>query len=174
MYQAVAALRRALGDDPKQPAYIATVPRRGYRLVAAVGPWADPPAATVESSRTVGGALAAPPVTDVPTPRTPSRVGAALGARAVLCLALVGALWFYGAARNGHRSVAPAATRVPQRFIAVLPFLDFTEAMDEEPFADGMTEELIDRLGRIPDLRVPTPRSSFYFKGRRLPVAVIA
>ena len=41
VYQAVASLRRALGDDPKQPAYIATVPRLGYRMVARVGPWVD-------------------------------------------------------------------------------------------------------------------------------------
>src|SRR5215470_1004595 len=34
VYQAVAAVRRALGDDPKDPTYIANVPRRGYRLVA--------------------------------------------------------------------------------------------------------------------------------------------
>src|SRR5215468_1305269 len=36
VYQAVAALRRALGDDPRVPTYIANVPRRGYRLVAAL------------------------------------------------------------------------------------------------------------------------------------------
>jgi transcriptional activator of cad operon len=36
VYQAVAALRRALGDDPKDPTYIANVVRRGYRLVAPV------------------------------------------------------------------------------------------------------------------------------------------
>src|SRR5215470_15904824 len=36
VYQAVAALRRALGDDPKHPTYIASVTRRGYRLVAPV------------------------------------------------------------------------------------------------------------------------------------------
>src|SRR5580765_6263187 len=40
VYQAVASLRRLLGDDPKQPTYVATVPRLGYRMVAAVGPWA--------------------------------------------------------------------------------------------------------------------------------------
>jgi transcriptional activator of cad operon len=34
VYQAVASLRRVLGDDPKHPAYIATVPRLGYRMVA--------------------------------------------------------------------------------------------------------------------------------------------
>src|SRR5580698_8250412 len=42
VYQAVTSLRRLLGDDPKQPAYIATVPRLGYRMVAAVSPWTEP------------------------------------------------------------------------------------------------------------------------------------
>jgi transcriptional activator of cad operon len=160
VYQAVAALRRVLGDDPKHPTYIATVPRLGYRMVAAVGPWTDQSVAKGE--------------TDVPTSRSRSRVGFAWGAGAVLCLGLVGAFWFYNSARHGQRSGPTATARVPSRSIAVLPFLDLTDAMDEEPFADGITEELITRLGKIPDLRVPAPRSSFYFKGKQLPVAVIA
>src|SRR6185437_11323518 len=45
VYQAVAALRRLLGDDPRRPSYIATVPRLGYRLVARVEPWTEEPAA---------------------------------------------------------------------------------------------------------------------------------
>jgi TolB-like protein len=44
VYAAVAALRRSLGDDPKNPTYIANVARRGYRLIASVSPWVDPPA----------------------------------------------------------------------------------------------------------------------------------
>src|SRR5215813_10791404 len=43
VYQAVASLRRVLGDDPKQPTYIATVPRLGYRMIASVAPWAAQP-----------------------------------------------------------------------------------------------------------------------------------
>jgi DNA-binding winged helix-turn-helix (wHTH) protein len=38
VYQAVASLRRVLGDDPKRPTYIETVPRLGYRMVATVSP----------------------------------------------------------------------------------------------------------------------------------------
>ena len=41
VYQAVTSLRRLLGDDPKQPTHIETVPRLGYRMVARVSPWAD-------------------------------------------------------------------------------------------------------------------------------------
>ena len=44
VYQAVTSLRRLLGDDPKQPVYIATVPRRGYRMVATVDSRIDEPA----------------------------------------------------------------------------------------------------------------------------------
>jgi TolB-like protein/tetratricopeptide (TPR) repeat protein len=43
VYAAVAALRRTLGDDPKTPKYIANVVRRGYRLIAPVSAWVDPP-----------------------------------------------------------------------------------------------------------------------------------
>ena len=42
VYQAVASLRRILGDDAKEPTYITNIPRRGYSLVAPVAPWVDP------------------------------------------------------------------------------------------------------------------------------------
>jgi transcriptional activator of cad operon len=61
-----------------------------------------------------------------------------------------------------------------QKSIAVLPFLDLTQGMKEEEFADGMTEELIDKLAKVPDLRVPPPTSSFVYKGKQVPIADIA
>jgi len=39
VYRTISALRRALRDDPKTPQYIASIPRRGYRLEASVAPW---------------------------------------------------------------------------------------------------------------------------------------
>lgn len=46
--------------------------------------------------------------------------------------------------------------------------------MNEETFADRMTEELIDKLSKIQGFRLPGATSSFYFKGKKIPVADIA
>jgi TolB-like protein len=86
---------------------------------------------------------------------------------------LVVALLFYGKVLNDHHATTSA--NAAQNTVAVLPFLDLTsQKMDEEYFADGMTEELIDKLSKIPGLRVPPPTSSFYFKGRKITIADIA
>jgi len=50
--------------------------------------------------------------------------------------------------------------------IAVLPFIDMSPQKDQEYFCDGMTEELINRLSNIKDLKVPARTSSFVFKGK--------
>ena len=163
VYQAVTSLRRVLGDDPKQPAYIATVPRLGYRMVATVGPVDQ----TLDTE-------------NLPAPRYATRrlrAGFRWSAVVGLCLTLlvVAAFIFLlrGKVTSNRRLAAPAAA-TSQRSIAVLPFLDLTEGMHEETFADGMTEELIDKFSKIPGLRVPGATSSFYFKGKKIPLADIA
>ena len=83
----------------------------------------------------------------------------------------MGALLLYGKITNHSSTLAVHAS--PPKSIAVLPFLDLTEGMNEEPFADGMTEELIDKLSKVPEFRVPAPTSSFYFKDKRVPIADI-
>jgi len=152
VYQAITSLRRLLGDDAKLPSYIATVPRLGYRLVARVSPWTD------EEITPAPTRLAPAPPS---APRISRRFGAALVAVAILALVASFALW---------RTPAP-----PVKSVAVLPFLDITsQEMNEEYFADGVTEELINRLSRLPGFKVPSPTDSFYFKDKQLPVAEIA
>jgi transcriptional activator of cad operon len=152
VYQAVTSLRRLLGDDAKLPTYIATVPRLGYRLVARVSPWTD------EEITAAPTGLAPAPLRP---PRISLRFGAALVGAAVLALAASIALW---------RTPAP-----PVKSVAVLPFLDITsQDMNEEYFADGVTEELINRLSRLPGFKVPSSTDSFYFKDKQFPVAEIA
>jgi transcriptional activator of cad operon len=155
VYQAIAALRRQLGDDPKQPAYIATIPRLGYRLVAQV----SSDAVTID----------APALTRAPTlwnTVAGSRWRLAWIGVLGLCIAFGAALLIFN--RRHAASTAGDAS------IAVLPFLDLTEKMAQEEFADGMTEELIDRLSKIPSLRVPAPTASFYFKNKHVPLPEIA
>ncbi|RXS97144.1 transcriptional regulator [Silvibacterium dinghuense] len=169
VYQAVASLRRLLGDDPKQPAYIATVPRLGYRLVAEVASCTE-----------------AQPVAAAPLAAAPKHRRKFLWIVALAAVACVANLWVLsrihahmprngptgnsatGNGANGS-AVAPA-----QQSVAVLPFLDLTPGMKEGEFTDGMTEELIDRLSRVPGLKVPPPTSSFYFKDKQVPLAEMA
>jgi len=148
VYQAVASLRRVLGDDPKQAAYIATVPRLGYRLVAKVTA-ADAPAA----------------------PATPARPRITPRATAIAAVVVAAALAYSIGIRRVSPPVAPSRSETS---LAVLPFVDLSEGMKYEEFADGMTEELIGRLSKVPGFRVPAPTASFYFKNKKQPVADIA
>src|ERR1700745_3223434 len=109
----------------------------------------------------------------MPTPRPVLGVGLAVAAGAALCLLLLVAFLIHNRVTSGQ-GTSQVNARQPQKSVAVLPLLDLTEEMNEEPFADGMTEELIDKPSKVPGLRVPAPTSSFYFKGKRVPVADIA
>jgi transcriptional activator of cad operon len=171
VYQAVTSLRRVLGDDSKQPTYIATVPRLGYRMVASVGPWSEPSADQADAPRTSDRE---PPTGGRTLSGRPIRVKLAVVAAAMIGLALVAVFWLHGKAGNQGRAAVAAGAAPSPKAIAVLPFLDLTETMSEEPFADGMTEELIDKLSKVPGLQVPAPTSSFYFKGKHMPVSEIA
>lgn len=57
-----------------------------------------------------------------------------------------------------------SAATAPERSVAVLPFIDMSEKKDQAYFADGLAEELLDLLARVPDLKVPARSSSFYFR----------
>jgi TolB-like protein len=89
---------------------------------------------------------------------------------ALLLVALVAVVfaWHSIATRpSGHADGAVATPAVrSERSIAVLPFVDMSENHDQEYFADGMAEELIDLLTKIPELRVIGRTSAFSFKGR--------
>src|SRR5262249_15192205 len=90
-------------------------------------------------------------------------------------IALVAAFLLAGRISNSARGSAGGVPPPPlHTSVSVLPLLDLTEKMSEEEFADGLTEEVIDRLARVHGIRVPPPTSSFYFKNKRRSVAEIA
>ncbi len=71
--------------------------------------------------------------------------------------------------------VAPtqAAAAISPKSVAVLPFIDLSEKKDQEYFSDGLAEELIDLLAKIPELKVTARTSSFSFRGRAVTVGEI-
>jgi TolB-like protein len=66
---------------------------------------------------------------------------------------------------------APEVPKISERSIAVLPFVNMSSDKEQEYFSDGLSEELLNLLSKVPDLRVAARTSSFYFKGKdaRLP-----
>jgi TolB-like protein len=68
-------------------------------------------------------------------------------------------------------AVTPAAD---DNSIAVLPFVDMSQGKDQEYFSDGLSEELLNQLAQVPQLRVIARTSSFSFKGKEVGIADIA
>jgi TolB-like protein/Tfp pilus assembly protein PilF len=118
------------------------------------------------------------------TPKSrPKRLWIATVAAVLLLALLVGKSWRSNrsALQNATAPVAtvtpatiPAASTISDKSVAVLPFVDMSEKKDQEYFADGLSEELINMLTKIPDLRVPARTSSFYFKGKSEDIPTIA
>jgi DNA-binding winged helix-turn-helix (wHTH) protein/tetratricopeptide (TPR) repeat protein/TolB-like protein len=139
--QQIFTLRKALGDDSEGQTYIRTVPRHGYRFVAAV--------------REVPGD---PALEGVPPPSRRIRRGHALALTAVITVLGVGlALWL-----SGGREVAAGT-------LAVVPMVNGSGAADFEYLADGLTEGLIRDLGSLPRLRILGPSTAFRYKDGSTP-----
>jgi transcriptional activator of cad operon len=162
----VTSLRRQLGDDPKNPTYIETLPRLGYRMIASVtSEPASPSATPALSPKSVDSGVTKS------KPNSKTRLWLFAIAVIALCVAVAAAL-----INSAHRSAEKKAAdqQQAQRSVAVLPFLDLTEGMKNGEFADGITEELIDKLSHVDGLRVPSPTASFFYKDKQTPVDQIA
>jgi TolB-like protein/tetratricopeptide (TPR) repeat protein len=64
---------------------------------------------------------------------------------------------------------AEAGSGAPDKSVAVLPFVAMSDGPDDEFFADGLTEEILNSLAQLPELLVTARTSAFVFKGDDLP-----
>jgi len=149
VYQAISRLRRLLGDTDPAPTYIATVPRKGYRLVAPVRPIETP--ASVEAMPSV-------------RPRRRHFLAGIIGVLLMVGIALV-----VGWTQFGKRAPPP----MEMSSIVVLPFLDMTAQKNDQAFCDGLTEELSNWLAQIPTLRVVSRTSAFAYRDKEIDVRTI-
>jgi TolB-like protein/tetratricopeptide (TPR) repeat protein len=113
-------------------------------------------------------------------------------ALALVVLLIAADRWWPKQADAPQAAVAPAATSsaaqpIPQpspdavppapepgeRSVAVLPFVNMSNDPEQEYFSDGISEELLNRLAKMPDLQVAARTSAFRFKGQNLDIADI-
>jgi TolB-like protein/DNA-binding winged helix-turn-helix (wHTH) protein/tetratricopeptide (TPR) repeat protein len=177
---AMRKLRIALGDDADTPRYIATLPRKGYRFIAALD--AAAPAPTP--------APTAPTIPSLPADAryvpTPYETGAVIGRRASdrraplrrlalgfgsLAVAAVLAFIAWKMPGGWFQAKPPEASSLPT--IVVMPLDDMSVGQNEQALCDGLTEELSNWLAHIPTLRVVARTSAFSLKGRKLDVRTI-
>jgi eukaryotic-like serine/threonine-protein kinase len=79
-----------------------------------------------------------------------------------------------GAVDSAVSGAVSAARAVPVASVAVMPFANLTNDPDKDYFAEGMAEELINALAKVPDLKVASRTSSFAYKGREADIRDIA
>ncbi len=184
---AIRKLRQALRDDPTKPRFIQTVTGKGYRFIAPVAESAAPatapavqaqsPLATptvAEPPSSVPEPLGSVPAVAKPVPEDSSKPGPrtipwAVAAAVFACIAALG---FWAWSRWQHSPSRPQGHTV----LAVLPLHNQTGDTDQDYFADGLTEELISRLGDIDpqSFGVIAPSSVMAYKDSNAPLDEIA
>jgi len=176
--QVISGLRRALGDDVQGSRYIQTVPRRGFRFVAAVtalphagAPWLGASdAAPLEPSNTPAPAAPCESAAAASTPATSRgrRLSDQSGGRRRLLTGLAagsaallgGAGWWAWRRTPADGLAAPAAT------LAVLPFKPLFAEGRDELLEVGMADSLIARLSTVPGLAVRSIGSVLRYAGQ--------
>lgn len=160
-------IRRVLGDRPGNPIFIETVTKRGYRFVA---PVTDD---TVTELSDASGANVKLDVLAADRPQSATAQSATGSSSAegqfrrltipavlavIAVVAMAGYFWFTRTKLHG--------SSLSNTSIAVLPFADTSSTKDEGYFSDGLAEQLINDLAKVPGLKVVARSSAFQFKGQ--------
>ena len=105
------------------------------------------------------------------TPQTGKKLnGMIIGVLALaVVLLLVDKVWL-----SGQGTAEVTATSTVDKSVAVLPFADLSQAQDQEWFADGLAEEILNALARTPDLLISARTSTFAYKGTDKDIPTIA
>jgi TolB-like protein/DNA-binding winged helix-turn-helix (wHTH) protein/predicted Zn-dependent protease len=179
-------IRKTLGDRPDEPEFIETLPKRGYRFIAPVIdenvaelPDLPIPRATEEHATEE----------QVEHQTTPSeqenskhRLPRFMVIVVLAVLAVAGLCAYFLLVRTERRARSLSHALLTDTSIAVLPFADMNPAKDQEYFADGLAEQLINDLAKVSGLKVVGRSSAFQFRdknadvrdvGRKLGVANI-
>jgi TolB-like protein/DNA-binding winged helix-turn-helix (wHTH) protein/tetratricopeptide (TPR) repeat protein len=155
LLRCISELRKALSDDPREPRFIQTIAKKGYRLIAPVE-WMD------RSSEAASGVEPSAGRQVAPGDLRPGRRVLLIGFATSLVLALLAVAYF-----SWHRWVARPGSGQDKSVLLVLPFQNLSADAEQEYFSDGLTEEMITQLARLqPErLAVIARTSSMHYKG---------
>jgi TolB-like protein len=152
-------LRRALGDDSRNPTYLETISKKGYRLLA--------PVSTIGSG-TQGAGSPESPLRRMPFWSKTHTAIVVVGLLIALGLVLVSV-----STDRDQALVSPTGT-ADKTSIAVLPFHNLNQDPAQEYFSDGITDDLINDLSGYSNLHVVARRSAYIYKRRDLDIQTIA
>jgi TolB-like protein/DNA-binding winged helix-turn-helix (wHTH) protein len=167
----VIKLRKALQDKARQPRFIATIPKKGYQLIASItypeNEDTSEPIIDV-ASEPIAGAQRLRSYWSV------YRTGIIMTALASTLV--LGMLWLWPSAQSPTGSI-PAAdnnSSLVLPSIVVLPFENLSDDPKQEYLADGITEDIITDLSRLSNLLVIASNTSFAYKGRQVTLEEVA
>ncbi len=150
-------LRRQLGDPPRNPQLIGTVPKKGYRLLEAIRP-------IEEDSQPLRLRRSTDAQGRPPLALSMSWVWLVFA----VVLAAAAGVWlnatFSSGSKETGRPVMYPTRNLEPGSIAVLPFADLSEDASNAYFGDGMAEELLNQLANVPGLQVVARTSSFQYR----------
>jgi TolB-like protein/DNA-binding winged helix-turn-helix (wHTH) protein/Tfp pilus assembly protein PilF len=172
---AIRKIRQTLGDGPDLPQFVQTISGSGYRFIATVTA-VEPEVTEPTQSPDVPIEPPAPPeISTAPSIPSAVRPRQRFWPVAVLCAFVLIAIAILTV---GPHPFAARFLNRPSRSaigsLAVLPLQNLSGDPSQEYFADGMTDELITELARIPNLRVVSRTSVMANKGSRRPLPDIA
>ena len=155
LLRCISELRKALSDDPREPRFIQTIAKKGYRLIAPVE-WMDRSAEAARGVEPLAGRQAAP------EDLRPGRRVLLMGFATSLVLALLAVAYF-----SWQRWAARPSSGQEKSVLLVLPFQNLSADAEQEYFSDGLTEEMITQLARLqPErLAVIARTSAMHYKG---------
>jgi TolB-like protein/DNA-binding winged helix-turn-helix (wHTH) protein len=166
-YDAVTAtiikLRKALQDSARQPRFIATIPKKGYQLIASI---TYPEAEGKPQTNTNISEVPIAETQQKPQPRPKRR--ASLPIAALVGVVFVGLLWLWISTPSGSKTQAPGNISTLPPSIIVLPFENISNDPKQEYLADGMTEDIITDLSRLSNILVIATNTSLKYKGRQV------
>jgi len=170
---AIIKLRKAFGDDAKHPEIIQTIPKTGYRLIAAVEVRGNTRAA---SRVTPDSENPDHPVANAQNSRSSRRKFVVAVITPLLLVVAVVSIWLQPwVTRVEPASVKRMSLPLPDRpSIAVLPFNNMSSDAEQEYFVDGITEDLITDLSKLSGLFVVARNSVFTYKGRVVKIRQVA